>query len=185
MRKLLPFGLLLLTGVALALPPFIGVDSITQPAAVATQRISWSPPETIAEWTDGNGTTNTDLATLQATVDYDTFLSLTISVTNITSLTLSGLPDLEYVDTSDNASLTTINVTNCPVLNELYFNVCALPVANVNFILHTLSASNAIDGGIVYLNNQTPAAVPTTGPPDGLAAWTALTNRSWEVYVDE
>ena len=59
----------------------------------------------------------------------------------------------------------------------------SLTTLQVNTILSHLS-TNGLNGGIVDLSNQTPAAPPTTGPPDGIGAVTTLTGNGWSVTTD-
>lgn len=170
---------------AVALPPFIGVDRIpaTSSLCPSDALVTWAPSGTYGVWATASTNTETGLpATLASEADFCTIFSLEISVTNATSMTIASLPDLGYIDVSD-CALTSVSISNCVALVELYFNFNQLSSAQVNQILYQLS-TNAIDDGVVVLNNQTPAAPPTTGPPDGVAAKATLEGRGWTVSVD-
>jgi hypothetical protein len=101
-----------------------------------------------------------------------------IIFTPVAKLTLSEL------DLSNN-QLTTIDISNCPVLQVVDLRNNLLTVNAVNTILVDL-VNNGFNTGTVNLENQTPAAAPSAGPPDGLAAITTLQTLpfNWTITVD-
>ena len=80
----------------------------------------------------------------------------------------------------------TLVVRNAPCLRTLNSIGNQLTTFQVNTILSNLVADGGRAGGSVNLDGQTPAAPPTTGPPDGVAAKAALLVETppWTVTTD-
>jgi hypothetical protein len=135
-------------------------------------------------------------------------LLATIDVTfnSLTTLDVSGMTHLWYVGCYGNFGMTTLNVTGCTGLTTLASTFCALitvdistcplliyvalqnnslPVLVVNTVLTQLVAFGHT-GGTVTLIGQTPAAPPSVGPPNGIAAKAALLAEvpAWTVTTD-
>lgn len=116
------------------------------------------------DWTDSGGRHTGNLATFNSTADYSTVASIQLSIgPNITSFSgILYLPLLNYVDFSGN------NIS----------------VDVVNDILVGL-AINGLLNGYVDLSGQTPAAPPSVGPPDGIAAKAYLSSLlGWTISTD-
>ena len=81
--------------------------------------------------------------------------------------------------------LTTVDLSGNPLLTQVFLYQCTLTVLAVNTILCALVAAGQT-GGTVYTFLQTPAAPPSTGPPDGIAAKAALLAETpaWTIATD-
>ena len=126
-------------------------------------------------------------ATKISTLDLSANTSLTTIIGNntyLTGLDLTGLVALANLELSSN-EITTVDVSPAVGLTTLHLTACLLTSDAVNHILAALVA-NAQLGGICALTGQTPAAPPTTGPPDGIAAKAALKaeDPAWTVTTD-
>jgi hypothetical protein len=145
----------------------------------------YSPATATIFWTDKNGRLSGDLAHFNATADLVTVSSIDVDGQGLTSLSnLNVLPALTYIDCDSN-SLTYLDVSGNPLLTTLICSYNALPAYAVNTILSGLVA-NGKTGGAVDTVNQTPSAIPSHGPPDGIAAAAALRAETpvWTVTTD-
>lgn len=122
--------------------------------------------------------TSLDVSGLVSLNDLECYQSL------LTSLNLTGCAALTIITAYSNA-LTTCNISASPLLSQVDFTSNQLTVLAVNTILDTL-ANNGVTGGTVSLSGQTPAAPPSVGPPDGIAAKATLQAEvpSWNVFTD-
>lgn len=98
---------------------------------------------------------------------------------SLSSLDLSVAPEVYFVDVSSNTNMTSLNITGCINLIELYADDCALTEASVNAILIELDTQGNT-GGDVALDAGTSAA------PTGLgaAAVISLEGKGWTVYYN-
>ena len=155
---------------------------------------------TVVTLNDGTITAITNPAGLPALLNFSTNYNA-----GLTSLSFVGCTALQYLDCSSN-TLTSLDVTGCTALQTLYCSTNTLTSLDVhlNTALQTLYCysntltvlaintvlsdlvMNAVTGGTVNCSNQTPAAPPSTGPPDGIAAVVALVAEvpPWSVTTD-
>lgn len=98
---------------------------------------------------------------------------------NLPSLDLSVAPGVYWVDVWGNTNMTSLNITGCINLIELYADECALTEASVNAILIQLDVNDNTYGD-VDLSGGTSAA------PTGLgaAAVISLQDKGWNVYYN-
>lgn len=170
-------------------------------------RFSYAPSSSTITWTDGNGAGQTgNLAFFDANADLLSVSSVNLDSQSITSISnLKALPALAYLSCSTNSltvlnlsgcsnlaslychqnSLTTVDINPCPLLTVLDFQVNELTVLAVNTILSQL-VTFGLTGGQLELSPQTPAAPPSVGPPNGIAAKAALLAEipAWAVTTD-
>ena len=103
----------------------------------------------------------------------------------LTSVNIAGCVSLSTIRTSGNPPFSALlGFADCILLDDINMFFCDLPVLTVNSLLSQLVA-NGITGGTVKLNGGTNAA-PTVGPPDGIAAATALLAEvpAWSVTTN-
>lgn len=100
----------------------------------------------------------------------------------LTALDVSGNPFLRLL-ICDTNSLTTLDLSGNPKLTGVYTSSNALTVLAVNTILAQLVAFGLPDGQVVTAG-QTPAAPPSAGPPDGIAAAASLVSSGWIITTD-
>jgi Leucine-rich repeat (LRR) protein len=181
------------------------------PAPTPSTGISWDPPSAGGIYatggiaTPGPLTPFADLAAFQA-LDQSSITLLYLSNAGINSITgLNTLPNLQTLCLSTN-NLTGVNLSGCTALVNFFCGVNALTsldvstsdnllnlfagsnqltVASVNTILSAL-VSNGQTGGNVDVSSQAPAAPPSHGPPDGIAAEATLLGETpaWAVNTD-
>ena len=98
---------------------------------------------------------------------------------NLPSLDVSGLSSLFYLDAWGNTNMTSLNISGCSDLVNLYADSCALTEASVNAILIELDQQGNL-GGLVDVSGGTSAA------PTGLgaAAVISLESKGWNVYYN-
>lgn len=104
---------------------------------------------------------------------------LDVDQCDLPSLDVSGLSSLFYLDAWGNTNMTSLDITGCSTLVNLYADSCALTEASVNAILIELDQQGN-NGGEVDLSNGTNAA--PTGL--GIAAVTSLESKGWLVYYN-
>jgi hypothetical protein len=167
---------------------------------------SYAPATSIINWTDTNGGgQNGNLAFFNATADMASVtnifltsqaltaisnlgslpaLQVLIAESNfLTSVDLSHNPALTWVDFWSN-QLTTLDISANPLVTTLYvFGGNSLTVLAVNTILSQL-VTFGLGGGTVNISGQVPAAPPSVGPPNGIAAAAALVAAGWTVTTD-
>lgn len=146
-----------------------GVTSITAPQALPAL-INFS-----TRYNATNSLTFVGCANLQL---------LRADLSGITFLTVSNCPGLISIQASSNL-FTTMSVGSLTALNFANFSSGLLTIQAVNTILTQLVALGNT-GGLVNLSLQTPAAPPSVGPPDGIAAKAALLAEvpPWAVATD-
>jgi len=145
---------------------------------------------------DGELASISNLSALQALIQLDA------SLNSLTSLDVSGNPALKELNCYAN-SITSLNLAantslvllECGMngmtslllpssqINSIDCSQNALSVSMVNTILASLNNSGVLNGSAT-LNDQTPAAPPSHGPPDGIAAKAALGGKGWTVLTD-
>ena len=108
--------------------------------------------------------------------------SLNCDSNALTSLDVTHNP-LTFLICSNNP-IASLDVSHNPLLSYLDCSYTGRSVLDVNTILAQL-VSNGVTGGTVN-TIQTPAAPPSTGPPDGVAAKAALLAETpvWQVFTD-
>lgn len=86
---------------------------------------------------------------------------------------------------AESIGLNTIDISFFPNLTLLFLFDNTLTVLSVNTILTQL-VTFGLQGGSVDTSGQTPAAPPSVGPPDGIAAVATLTGYAtpWSVTTD-
>jgi hypothetical protein len=107
-------------------------------------------------------------------------------VNKITSANVSNLTNLVYL-LFPYTDLTTVNISGLNKLRFVGFKGSKLTVNSVNELIVTFNIFGTFpiggDEGL-YLDSQNPVAIPTTGPPNGVAAKSALQGRGWTVETD-
>lgn len=104
---------------------------------------------------------------------------LDVDQCDLPSLDVSGLSSLYFLDAWGNTNMTSLDITGCSDLVNLYADSCALTEASVNAILIELDQQGN-NGGEVDLQYGTNAA------PTGLgaAAVLSLQGKGWNVYTN-
>lgn len=111
--------------------------------------------------------------------------NLDVGNCNLTTLNISGCPSITGLDCYSNPSLVSVYISSSTALAAMNAQNCKLSVNAVNDILDSI-AQNSVTGGALTLNGQTPAAPPSVGPPDGIAAKANLMARvpPWTIFTD-
>ena len=168
---------------------------------------SYAPSSSTITWTDINAPGQTgDLAFFNAHADFTTvsnvdldgqaltsisnlaalpaLAKLTCATNSLTALDLTGCGALVSLECDTNP-LTTLDISHSPLLGTVTCQASTLTVAAVNTILAQL-VTFGVKGGTCYLEGQSPAASPTTGPPNGIVAAAALLAEvpAWAVLTD-
>jgi len=98
---------------------------------------------------------------------------------NLPSLNLSGLNNLLFLDAWGNDNMTTIDITGCSSLIELYLDSCALTQQSVDHILAELDDQGNTGG---YLDiSDTGNAYPS---PAGMVSLANLEGKMWTIYYN-
>lgn len=98
---------------------------------------------------------------------------------NLPSLNLSGLSDLFLVDAWGNDNMTTIDITGCSSLIELYLDSCALTQQSVDHVLAELDIQGNVSG---YLDiSDAGNAYPS---PAGMVSLANLEGKGWTIYYN-
>lgn len=128
-------------------------------------------------------TANTDLTSIDLTNNTALIEIEVHDVDNLASMTLPSTSTLSRAYCWGNISLTTIDISTCPELDEIDFSDCALPEAQIDQLLadivaagHSPSVNNYID-----ISNY---GSGTNAPPSaaGLASIATLQGNGWNVY---
>lgn len=101
---------------------------------------------------------------------------LDVDQCNLPSLDVSGLSSLYYLDAWGNENMTSLNITGCQSLVDIYADECALTEASVNAILIELD-NLGNTGGYINISGGTNAA--PTGL--GIAAVISLMGKGWNL----
>ena len=166
-------------------PPALLPPPPTPPPPPPPTPFAYVPPNNIIAWTDKNGVQfKNSLAEFNATADFSTVSEIDIENEGIATIAgLNNFPLLTILDLSLN-NLVSLDISGTHLT---YLNVSGnkLPVNQVNLILSILAA-NGKTGGIADTSSQTPVAAPSAGPPDGIAAKSALQSETpaWTVTTD-
>ena len=91
-------------------------------------------------------------------------------------LDVSGLTELAELDVQTN-QITSLNVTGCVLLTQLYASNCLMGVSELNAVLIQLDNNGALNGAVSLVGQGT----PTGG---GATAKTSLRNKGWLVDTD-
>ena len=123
---------------------------------------------------------------------------------SLTTLDLSGNPalvtflcynnSLSSLNIGTSTNLTTLFLYQNLALSDFTLNgfsslltfngrLCGLTTAKVNRMLDGLNIYG-LHNGSCQLDSQTPAAPPSTGPPDGVFASASLTGKGWYITTD-
>jgi Leucine-rich repeat (LRR) protein len=98
---------------------------------------------------------------------------------NLPSLDVSGLNNLFFVDAWGNDNMTTIDITGCSNLVELYLDSCALTQQSVDHILAELDDQGNTSG---YLDiSDTGNAYPS---PAGMVSLANLVGKGWTIFYN-
>jgi len=104
---------------------------------------------------------------------------LDVDQCNLSSLDVSGLSNLYYLDAWGNTNMTSLDITGCSNLVDLYADSCSLTQASVDAIL--LELDNLGNGGgyadLAGSGNAAPGAT-------GLAAIVSLEAKGWTIYTN-
>jgi len=104
---------------------------------------------------------------------------LDVDQCNLPSLNLSGFSNLFLVDAWGNDNMTTINITGCSSLIELYLDSCALTQQSVDHVLAELDDQGNTGG---YLDiSDTGNAYPS---PAGMVSLANLEGKGWSIYYN-
>ena len=104
---------------------------------------------------------------------------LDVDQCNLPSLNLSGFSNLFLVDAWDNENMTTINITGCSNLVELYIDSCALTQQSIDHVLAELD-DQGNTGGYLDINGGT-NAYPS---PAGMVSLANLQGKGWSIYYN-
>ena len=124
-------------------------------------------------------------------VDWDVILGTGLTLTPSTAVVSVSFPTLSRIGfntdlyTSGLTSLTSISIPENLSLegnNSLNFNIDALSAANVNAIMHQLLSATAIAGPQLFVDQQTPPAVPYG---EGILDFATLTAAGWTITTDQ
>jgi hypothetical protein len=99
-----------------------------------------------------------------------------LSMNKLTSIDLSGLPNVRNIDLGLN-QLTSLNVSSNTSLRILRLGGNNINATNLTSILVSLDGFG-LSGGTLYISNQNPLTTPT---PVGLAAISRLQSKGWSI----
>ena len=144
---------------------------------------AYNPSAAQFNWIDVHGFhTATSLAYFYSHADLPTVTIIAFNPGVVDSISgLSSLPALTTLS-CENSLLASLDISGTHLKN-LLLDGNQLGVDDVNQILSDLVAGG-VANGVVTLDNQTPPAPPSVGPPDGIAAMATLVADGWSVTVD-
>jgi len=161
-------------------------------------QFSYTPATDLVTWVEshGGGTHTGNLAFFLANAHFAWVVSITIANQTLTSISnlnlfptlgsldlhnngafagpvdISGNPQLFFLWIASNP-IAAVDISHNPLLTFVFVYNMSLSVLDVNTILAQL-VTFGLTGGTCLIMGQTPAAPPSVGPPDGIAAKAAL-----------